>query len=101
MLKVDQKQHLGLEQVLDAGGLAVTACLLSDSLAEGSGRGDRQQLLEQVDVVSVAMGLLINVAEACPTEMGPLIEAELPHGRRFLPLLCRLMEVGSGFITRC
>ena len=83
------------EQVLDAGGLGVTARLLSASMAEGSGRDDRRQLLEQVDIVSVALGLLINVAEACPSGMAPLIEAQLPHGRRFLPLLCRLMEVGK------
>ena len=53
----------------------------------------RRRLLEGLDLVSTTLGLLINLAEqdkACQQILADLI---LPHGKRMVPLLCRLMQV--------
>ena len=53
----------------------------------------RRRLLEGLDLVSTTLGLLINLAEqdnACQPILAGLV---LPHGKRMVPLLCRLMQV--------
>ena len=50
-------------------------------------------MVESLDVASMALGLLINLVEAHPACRPALAAAQLPGGRRVLPLLCRLMQV--------
>ena len=53
----------------------------------------RRRLLECLDLVSTTLGLLINLAEQDKACQPLLAGLALPHGRRMVPLLCRLMQV--------
>jgi hypothetical protein len=55
-------------------------------------RACRRRVVDALDVLSTALGLLINLAEACPAARAALASAQLPGGGRVIPLLCRLMQ---------
>ena len=46
-----------------------------------------------LDLVSTTLGLLINLAEQDKACQPVLAGLALPHGKRMVPLLCRLMQV--------
>ena len=47
--------------------------------------------------VNAALGLLINVAENSAENAAALAAVQLPDGRRFVPLLCLLLEVSRAY----
>ena len=53
----------------------------------------RRRLLEGLDLVSTTLGLLINLVEQDKACRQLLAGLSLPHGKRMVPLLCRLMQV--------
>ena len=48
--------------------------------------------MEGADLVNVALGALINLAEHAPEQRARFVSAPLPGGRRLLPLLCRVLQ---------
>ena len=76
--------------MVHAGVLEIAARLLSN-LAVKSQDG-RLAALEEAETISVALGLLINIAESCPKKMHQLVDAELPCHSHFVPLLCNFIE---------
>lgn len=48
--------------------------------------------MEGVDLVNVALGALINLAEHAPVHRARFTTVALPGGRRLLPLLCRVLQ---------
>ena len=48
--------------------------------------------MEGADLVNVALGALINLAEHAPEHRARFAAAPLPGGRRLLPLLCRVLQ---------
>ena len=48
--------------------------------------------MEGVDLVNVALGALINLAEHAPAHRARFTTVALPGGRRLLPLLCRVLQ---------
>ena len=50
--------------------------------------------MEGADLVNVALGALINLAEHAPEHRARFVSAPLPGGRRLLPLLCRVLQAG-------
>ena len=61
--------------------------------ADGRGNACRRRLLEGLDLVSTTLGLLINLVEQDKACRQLLASLSLPHGKRMVPLLCRLMQV--------
>ena len=57
--------------------------------------------MESLDVASMALGLLINLAEHEPAARPALAAAQLPGRRRMVPLLCRLMQVSQHPFSVC
>jgi hypothetical protein len=75
----------------------------------GSSGLQRARLLESIDVVSVGLGLLINVAECCPGSRARMAAIEVEHGsgsgraerEGLVPLLCRLVRSMHSSQRRC
>ncbi|KAK9830945.1 hypothetical protein WJX81_000770 [Elliptochloris bilobata] len=88
----------GCGGMLNAGGLeaaarVVDAVMGPPELEAAFARiTDRRRLVEGADLVNVALGALINLAEHAPAHRARFVAVPLPAGRRLLPLLCRVLQ---------
>lgn len=75
-------------QVAEAGGFQVAGALLAGRVDGQS----RRELMDGLDVTSVTLGVLINLAECRPQDVHRLAGGDAPGDTCILRTLCRLIE---------